>query len=334
MYGADAVGGVVNFVLKDDFEGASVDVRFGDTEHGGNQEITISGLIGANMAGDRGNVMLGVERATRSEQRVWERDWRLDGLREPEHAGLRPSSGAARRGSGTRPEYPDHSWSIPVSRTPITTRISRSAGGAATSRRFSYRTIPRRTGRSSLPGCLARRLDRSDPVGDRDDRRRHFQRGTRFRAMGTLWRNIDSANFRLNDDGTLYTGPVSFQDGAIGTRARYRFNGPLYHEARAPAAIIRAASRACRSSSRAPNGYIKENNLYQWASSPLERLSAFANGHFDVSDSVRVTAQAYAHAHGDRVEPRRDGRQHQPVGRGRPFRQRALPRQQHAAVSR
>ncbi len=31
VYGADAVGGVVNFILKDDFEGASVDVRYADT---------------------------------------------------------------------------------------------------------------------------------------------------------------------------------------------------------------------------------------------------------------------------------------------------------------
>ena len=48
VYGADAVGGVVNFILKDDFEGATVDVRYGDTQHGGNQEVSISGLIGAN----------------------------------------------------------------------------------------------------------------------------------------------------------------------------------------------------------------------------------------------------------------------------------------------
>src|SRR5690606_2391297 len=76
VYGADAVGGVVNFILKDDFEGASVEVRFGDTQHGGNQEVSISGLIGANVVDDRGNVLIGVERATRSEQFPWERDWR------------------------------------------------------------------------------------------------------------------------------------------------------------------------------------------------------------------------------------------------------------------
>ena len=37
VYGADAVGGVVNFILKDNYEGASIDVRFGDTEHGGDR---------------------------------------------------------------------------------------------------------------------------------------------------------------------------------------------------------------------------------------------------------------------------------------------------------
>src|SRR5690606_30951387 len=68
VYGADAVGGVVNFILRDDYEGASVDVRFGDTQHGGDQTMTLSALIGANMAGDRGNVMMGVTRDTRTKQ--------------------------------------------------------------------------------------------------------------------------------------------------------------------------------------------------------------------------------------------------------------------------
>ena len=49
VYGADAVGGVVNFILKDNFEGASVDVRFGDTQHGGDQTVHISALFGANV---------------------------------------------------------------------------------------------------------------------------------------------------------------------------------------------------------------------------------------------------------------------------------------------
>ena len=94
VYGADAVGGVVNFILKDDYEGASVDIRFGDTQHGGSQETTISALIGANMADDRGNVMIGVERSSRGLQERWERDWRVEDM-------ANPTTGATAFGWGT-----------------------------------------------------------------------------------------------------------------------------------------------------------------------------------------------------------------------------------------
>jgi outer membrane receptor protein involved in Fe transport len=87
VYGADAVGGVVNFILKDDYEGASVDVRFGDTQHGGDQTTTLSTLIGANLADDRGNVMLGIERSTRGKQLQYERDWRLEDYSNPNTTG-------------------------------------------------------------------------------------------------------------------------------------------------------------------------------------------------------------------------------------------------------
>jgi iron complex outermembrane recepter protein len=83
VYGADAVGGVVNFILKDDFEGASIETRIGDTQHGGNQEVLISGLIGVNGADGRGNVMIGLERATRSKIEQWERDYRVADMTNP-----------------------------------------------------------------------------------------------------------------------------------------------------------------------------------------------------------------------------------------------------------
>src|SRR5688572_28543378 len=87
VYGADAVGGVVNFILKDNYEGASIDVRFGDTEHGGDQTVTMSALIGANTADDRGNVMIGIERDTRAKAYAWQRDWRVADYANPRTAG-------------------------------------------------------------------------------------------------------------------------------------------------------------------------------------------------------------------------------------------------------
>jgi outer membrane receptor protein involved in Fe transport len=80
VYGSDAVSGVVNFVLKDDFEGAELDLQYGFAQSSNSgrdifedvlndalvpipgsvtdgEEITGSVTIGANLDGGRGNVV-------------------------------------------------------------------------------------------------------------------------------------------------------------------------------------------------------------------------------------------------------------------------------------
>lgn len=71
VYGADAVAGVVNFILKDDFEGLDIDAQYGITEQGDGDEQSISALFGASV-GNSGNVMLGIERYERG--KVWQKD--------------------------------------------------------------------------------------------------------------------------------------------------------------------------------------------------------------------------------------------------------------------
>jgi iron complex outermembrane recepter protein len=61
VYGADAVGGVTNFILRDDFEGFQMDAQYGFTSEGGGEESRISAVFGANLDGGRGNVVLGME---------------------------------------------------------------------------------------------------------------------------------------------------------------------------------------------------------------------------------------------------------------------------------
>ena len=96
-------------------------------------------------------------------------------------------------------------------------------------------------------------------------------------------------------DGTLLLDAVC-QDGPTMAPRRVPFNGPLYHPTtrrrRRPRRRLR---RLAGIRSRAQR-HIKENNLYQWASTPLERLSAFANGHFDISDTMRVTGRPWSRA--------------------------------------
>jgi iron complex outermembrane recepter protein len=87
VYGADAIGGVVNFILKDNYEGASLSTRYGMTQDGLNEEYQVSGLFGADVADGRGNVMFGMEYASRQEVNATEVDWRVEQLNNPNIAG-------------------------------------------------------------------------------------------------------------------------------------------------------------------------------------------------------------------------------------------------------
>jgi outer membrane receptor protein involved in Fe transport len=60
VYGADAVTGVVNYVLKRDFQGIAIDTQMGISDSNDGQTYRIEGLIGQNFAGGRGNVTLAV----------------------------------------------------------------------------------------------------------------------------------------------------------------------------------------------------------------------------------------------------------------------------------
>lgn len=56
IYGADAVTGVVNFILKKNFEGLAVDAQYGDAERGDFRDQVYSVTAGRNFQEGRGNV--------------------------------------------------------------------------------------------------------------------------------------------------------------------------------------------------------------------------------------------------------------------------------------
>jgi iron complex outermembrane recepter protein len=82
-YGADAVGGVVNFILKKNFEGLNVDGQLSTTQRGDATEYRVAFLLGANIAGGRGNVMMGAERYSRDLIRRQDRPWFQSTYRNP-----------------------------------------------------------------------------------------------------------------------------------------------------------------------------------------------------------------------------------------------------------
>ncbi len=83
VYGADAIGGVVNFIMKDNFEGAVLNSRYGITEDGLNEEYMVSGLFGADVADGRGNLMFAMEYAKRAAVDAMDVDWRREQLNNP-----------------------------------------------------------------------------------------------------------------------------------------------------------------------------------------------------------------------------------------------------------
>ena len=61
VYGSDAVAGVVNIILKKDFDGLTFDSQFSSTDHSDGQKNSTSVLLGVNSGDGKGNVTLYAE---------------------------------------------------------------------------------------------------------------------------------------------------------------------------------------------------------------------------------------------------------------------------------
>ena len=73
VYGTDAVAGVVNIILKKDFEGLDMNVQTGMSGQGDAEETTIDFTVGGSF--DRGNVVIGVQYTERGEASQADRDF-------------------------------------------------------------------------------------------------------------------------------------------------------------------------------------------------------------------------------------------------------------------
>jgi outer membrane receptor protein involved in Fe transport len=79
VYGADAVSGAVNFVLKDDFEGFSARTQFGMSDQGDAEDGFASFTWGANFNEGRGNITASYEYRKQERLETFERSYGLFG---------------------------------------------------------------------------------------------------------------------------------------------------------------------------------------------------------------------------------------------------------------
>ena len=82
-YGPDAMAGVVNFKLRRDFEGVSVNYQTGFTDVGDGEETRIDALIGVSDASGKGNVMFSASYADRNIAYQSKRDFYTERLNDP-----------------------------------------------------------------------------------------------------------------------------------------------------------------------------------------------------------------------------------------------------------
>jgi iron complex outermembrane receptor protein len=75
IYGSDAVGGVINYVLKREYKGVETSFRFGWPEQGGGESVQGSVMFGSSFAGGRGRFFGTVEALYRDAIFLRERDF-------------------------------------------------------------------------------------------------------------------------------------------------------------------------------------------------------------------------------------------------------------------
>lgn len=78
VYGSDAVTGVVNFILQDDFDGFNLDVRAGMSSRGDAENASVQFLAGRNFHEGRGNIVFSLDLTADTRLTYGDRPWSRD----------------------------------------------------------------------------------------------------------------------------------------------------------------------------------------------------------------------------------------------------------------
>ncbi|WP_286829613.1 MULTISPECIES: TonB-dependent receptor plug domain-containing protein [Kordiimonas] len=80
VYGADAVSGVINYILKDDYEGVTVTAQAGTSDEGDSENYSTSITAGGNFDGGKGNAVVSFEYSDSNGLFYRDRDQAISGL--------------------------------------------------------------------------------------------------------------------------------------------------------------------------------------------------------------------------------------------------------------
>ncbi|MDB5362111.1 MAG: TonB-dependent receptor [Rhodospirillales bacterium] len=101
IWGADAVGGVINIILKKHFQGVEIDGSVGETSHGDGLTYSVGSTVGADF--DRGNIVINASHDHRDPILQINRDWASNEFKGTPNIGSGPISSRAPGLKGTIP---------------------------------------------------------------------------------------------------------------------------------------------------------------------------------------------------------------------------------------
>ena len=143
IYGTDAVGGVVNNILRTDLNGGSFDVQYGGAEGTGLREFETNLTVGTDFAQGRGNVSLFASYTERTELSSADQNYTASSDKRPLFVGTRFEGAAALDRRNTLSAWGDF-------QTPASFGTIHQEGVALTNAAGAFHIQP-----SDFAGCLA-----------------------------------------------------------------------------------------------------------------------------------------------------------------------------------
>jgi outer membrane receptor protein involved in Fe transport len=306
VYGADALAGVTNFKMRDNFEGLALRMRSGINEVGDGEEFQVSGMIGARTDSGKGRAMLGIEYSKR-EAAYWNnRDFFREVMESP-YAGagdyLFPWDAYYSPGPATAPGSANTGTFAIVqsfaSGRPIWGGNAPTLG--AVNSVFSTRDCTN----GSLLNCIATSTA-SNPNGESTlvaiggpalGSGYHFNPdGTLYtRGSSCLWPNPSPANPNpVNTCGpgavqgtTYYYGPQNYQATTGGTRENPDEIVCTFTAASAVSNYAPFAGQLCQ-----PTGGNRAD-YGRWLSSPREAYTLFGRGTYTFDNGIEAFASIH-----------------------------------------
>lgn len=262
-YGADAIGGVANFILKKNFQGLELDGSMGISEKGGGFEYTVSGIMGSDFADGRGNVSLAMSTNRRQGIRRDDLPWFRKAWADPNLAGsgfFPPAPGVSVGGVNPGVFFDVFNQANPVPQTVVLKDPSLNPNlSSSYTCKYTQVTNPIDSG-ICVPVVIP------TPGGPL--------------AINVL-AGLNAFTIYANPDGTAWTGTGFSQRG--GTYRNTGVDGFTYK--------------------KLATGAIGANDTYLLEQLPLTRYNFLGRGNYEINDWIGVFAQGmYTHVHTHTVQ--------------------------------